>query len=138
MIVRLLAASFTLLAASCSTIISVTREEEGGWQVVEGQAVSWVVVANMTDLREEEGWLQQTDLLRDLVKMCDLGLLLGGPDILGGALESVRTGIPGQRNPIPLIVMVSTSTGIPGQCKHTQSLEAYISEALRCANTLHL
>ena len=55
MIVRLLAASFTLLAASCSTIISVTREEEGGWQVVEGQAVSWVVVANMTDLREEEG-----------------------------------------------------------------------------------
>ena len=57
MIVRLLAASFTLLAASCSTIISVTREEEGGWQVVEGQAASWVVVANMTDLREEEGWL---------------------------------------------------------------------------------
>ena len=57
MIVRLLAASFTLLAASCSTIISVTREEEGGWQVVDGQAASWVVVANMTDLREEEGWL---------------------------------------------------------------------------------
>jgi len=57
MIVRLLAASFTLLAASCSTIISVTREEEGGWQVVSGQADSWVVVANMTDRRRQDGWL---------------------------------------------------------------------------------
>ena len=27
------------------------------------------------------------DLSRDLVKMCDMGLLLGGPDILGGLLE---------------------------------------------------
>ena len=57
MIVRLLTASLTLLAASCSTIISVTREEQGGWQVVSGEAETWVAMANMTDRRGEEGWL---------------------------------------------------------------------------------
>jgi len=57
MIVRLLTAALTLLAATSSTIISVTREEEGDWQVVSGVAETWVVLANMTDNREEEGWL---------------------------------------------------------------------------------
>ena len=66
MIVRLVTTTITLLAASShlltsattSTIISVTREEEGGWQVVPGEADTWVVLANMTDRREEEdGWI---------------------------------------------------------------------------------
>jgi len=30
-----------------------------------------------------------TGVLRDLVKMCDMGILLGGPDIMGGLLEQI-------------------------------------------------
>ena len=30
-----------------------------------------------------------SELVRDLIKMCDMGLLLGGPDIMGGVLETL-------------------------------------------------
>ena len=63
-----------------------------GWRTLYG-LLSLARVRLVLGLVEEEGLLQQTDLLRDLVKMCDLGLLLGGPDILGGALETLAQNI---------------------------------------------
>ena len=63
-----------------------------GWRTLYG-LLSLARVRLVLGLVEEEGRLQQADLLRDLVKMCDLGLLLGGPDILGGALETLAQNI---------------------------------------------
>ena len=65
---RLLISTITLLATCqllcCSTIISVIRDQGGQWQVVSGQVEGWVVLANLTDRRAEDGWLH-LDLTSD-------------------------------------------------------------------------
>ena len=65
---RLLISTITLLATCqllcCSTIISVIRDEGGQWQVVSGQVEGWLVLANLTDRRAEDGWLH-LDLTTD-------------------------------------------------------------------------
>ena len=46
-------------------------------------------VAAVARLARDRGPGHHEDTVRDLVRMCDLGLLLGGPDILGGVLETL-------------------------------------------------
>jgi len=43
------------LGISGEQIVSVVKDE-GGWQVVSGEAESWIVVANLTDTLKETGW----------------------------------------------------------------------------------
>ena len=65
---RLLLSSLTLTASlllASSTLISVRRGREGQWEVEGGRREDWVVVANMTDRREEEGWLHLDLTSRD-------------------------------------------------------------------------
>ena len=63
-----------------------------GWRTLYG-LLSLARVSLIFGLLGEERCLEELDLLRDLVKMCDLGLLLGGPDIMGGALEILAQNI---------------------------------------------
>ena len=46
-------------------------------------------VAAVARLARDGGPGHHEDTVRDLVRMCDLGLLLGGPDLLGGMLETL-------------------------------------------------
>ena len=63
-----------------------------GWRTLYG-LLSLARVRLILGLVGETRCLQEPDLLKDVVKMCDLGLLLGGPDILGGALETLAQNI---------------------------------------------
>ena len=59
-----------------------------GWRTLYG-LVSLARLRLTVTLLGEGRCRQEKDVLKDLVKMCDLGLLLGGPDILDGALETL-------------------------------------------------
>ena len=59
-----------------------------GWRTLYG-LLTLARVEAVTRLSRDNALGDDSDLTRDLVKMCDMGLLLGGPDILGGLLESL-------------------------------------------------
>ena len=59
-----------------------------GWRSLYG-LLTLARVEAVTRLSRDNALGDDSDLARDLVKMCDMGLLLGGPDILGGLLESL-------------------------------------------------
>ena len=63
-----------------------------GWRTLYG-LLSLGRVRLVVTLLGEARCKQEPALLKELVKMCDLGLLLGGPDILGGALETLAQSI---------------------------------------------
>jgi len=44
------------LGISREQIVSVVKDNKGDWQVVSGEAESWIVVANLTDTLKETGW----------------------------------------------------------------------------------
>ena len=57
-----------------------------GWRTLYG-LLTLARIEAVTKLSCDQALGDDADLSRDLVKMCDMGLLLGGPDILGGLLE---------------------------------------------------
>ena len=63
-----------------------------GWRTLYGLLSLARVILILGQVGEAR-CLQEPELLQDLVKICDLGLLLGGPDILGGALETLAQNI---------------------------------------------
>ena len=59
-----------------------------GWRSLYG-LLTLARVSQVARLAHKHGHQGDLDLVRDLVKMCDMGLLLGGPDIMGGLLEMI-------------------------------------------------
>ena len=59
-----------------------------GWRTLYGLLILARVQA-VASLSCDSCLGDDSDIIRDLVKMCDMGLLLGGPDILGGLLETL-------------------------------------------------